>query len=450
MNFFKISKIFLLLPILGIALVTNSTIFPFIVGKYVLFRLSVDFAFITFLFGLLFHNSAGAVLQSAKRVFTQPLVIAVSVFVAVFLLAVLFAFDPLMALWSNFERGEGGLQILHLWLFFVLLVTLFREKKDWRIIFWCAIAGGVLSGIYGVLAGFNFSNFIGVRFTDPGFRFQGSIGNPAYVAAYAIFLLFYVLYLFASVHRKNPTSLRTIILYVVGIAFLIMFFSAATRGAFLGFIVAVIAFLSYVMYSRAPLRKWFFIVGIVFIIAVGSLIYFQNSNFVKSIPGSRNFDISLGAETFQHRTIRWGIAIDGWRERPLLGWGPENYLNIFDRHFDTKYFVPEKGFGAWFDRAHSIYFDYLAETGILGLLSFLSIFVVFYWQFIKFNRKQEFLDNQAGYASLFERGLIFSILFAYLIQGLVLFDVYTIYINLYLFLAFSVFKFQETAEVRKH
>ena len=145
----------------------------------------------------------------------------------------------------------------------------------------------------------------------------------------------------------------------------------------------------------------------------------------------------------------WGIAIDGWKERPLLGWGPENYLNIFDRHFNAEYFKPEKGFGAWFDRAHSIYFDYLAETGILGLASFLGIFGVFYWQFIKFSKKQALLNGQIGYISLPERGLLFALLFAYLVQGLALFDVYTIYINLYLFLAFSAFQFQETTDARQ-
>ncbi|MBI2010687.1 MAG: hypothetical protein HYS89_00395, partial [Candidatus Colwellbacteria bacterium] len=234
-SYFKVAKFFLILPVLGIALVSTSTLFPFIVGKYVVFRASVDLALIAFLLGLLTQDSEGNMLGRVFAVFTRPLVIAVSVFVAVFLLASFFAFDPAMAFWSNFERGEGGLQLLHLWLFFTLLVTLFREKKDWRMIFWCAIVGGALSGIYGIFAGLGFSDFIGARFTDSEFRFQGSIGNPAYVAAYAIFLLFYVLYLFSNVYRKRLSSPGAIILSIMGIAFLVMFFSAATRGAFLGF-----------------------------------------------------------------------------------------------------------------------------------------------------------------------------------------------------------------------
>ena len=62
----------------------------------------------------------------------------------------------------------------------------------------------------------------------------------------------------------------------------------------------------------------------------------------------------------------WNIAWEGFKVRPIFGWGPENFLKVFDTHFDTRYFNPVDGFGAWFDRAHSVYFDYLVETGALG------------------------------------------------------------------------------------
>ncbi|MDO8557208.1 MAG: O-antigen ligase family protein [Candidatus Jorgensenbacteria bacterium] len=446
-NYFTVAKFLLVFPVVGIVVVTVSTLFPFIVGKYVLFRTSVDLSLIVFLLGLLFQDAEGIMLRRVFAVLKRPLVVAVSIFVAIFLLASFFAFDPMMAFWSNFERGEGGLQLLHLWLFFVLLVTLFREKKDWRMIFWWTIVGGALSGIYGIFAGLGVSGFIGALFSDPGFRFQGSIGNPAYVAAYAIFLLFYVFYLLSSEYRRRLMSPGGIILLILGAGFLGMFFSAATRGAFLGLIAAVLVFLLYVMYSHKKWRRWMIVASLLIVAVVGSFVYFKDTTFVKSIPGSRIFDISFKTETFQDRATMWKIALDGFRDQPLLGWGPENYLNIFDRRFNIEYFAPSAGFGAWFDRAHSVYFDYLAETGILGFLSFLSIFVVFYWQFIRFSKKQFSLQgnsNRVSYVPILERGLLSAILVAYLVQGLVLFDVYTIYINLYLLLAFSAFTFQET------
>ena len=64
MYFFKISKFFLWLAPLMIFLVTTSTLFPFIVGKYVWFRTSIDLAFICFLLGLLFQDKSSAILNS--------------------------------------------------------------------------------------------------------------------------------------------------------------------------------------------------------------------------------------------------------------------------------------------------------------------------------------------------------------------------------------------------
>src|SRR3989344_754896 len=134
-DYFKLSKFFLYLVPLGIVIVSKSTLFPFIVGKYVWFRTGVDLALIFFLLGLLFNDATSDVWRRTINIFKNPLVIAVSAFVFIFILAGFFGVDSANSFWSNFERGEGGLQILHLWLFFFLLITLFREEENWRTIF---------------------------------------------------------------------------------------------------------------------------------------------------------------------------------------------------------------------------------------------------------------------------------------------------------------------------
>ena len=461
MNYFKISKIFLCLVPLAVAIVTTSTLFPFIVGKYVWFRTLIDLALIFFLLGLIFDKHefirVKTDLYGLRR---NPLVIAVTVFVIIFLLACFFGIDPKMSFWSNFERGEGGLQLLHLWLFFILLMTLFKEEKDWQRIFILAIIGGLGMALYGLFAGLKMENFIGPKFGDIGFRFQGSIGNPAYVAAYAIFMLFYTAYLLASKYKDRLLSFGASAFWFLMAVFIVVFFAAATRGAFMGFIAAVLVFIGYLAFSSKRWRKWLIVLGVGLLLAVILLIQFKNTTFIKSLPLSRIFDISFSTQTFHDRAIMWKIAIDGFKERPLLGWGPENYIQVFDRYFNTEYFVPSQGFGAWFDRAHSIYFDYLVETGILGLLSFLGIWIVFYWQFIKktlINTDKKLInaDNQHKSAkisinprlqnqhqSVLQSALLFALPIAYLVQGIVLFDVFPIYLNVFLMLAFAAYRFE--------
>ncbi|MFH1192968.1 MAG: O-antigen ligase family protein [Candidatus Jorgensenbacteria bacterium] len=456
MILFKTARFFLLIGLLYVAIVSPGTLFPFIVGKYSWFRVAVDIAAIAFLIGLM-RDAKSEMFARIRSAFREPLVIAVTVFVGVFLLAGFLGVDPAMSFFSNFERGEGGLQMLHLYAFFLLLVLLFRDEDGWHRLFRWALAGGALMALYGLCAGLDVGGFIGTRFSSPGFRFEGSIGNPAYVAAFSLFMLFYAAQLFFAKYWRRPFTPGGVTLMVLALAFLRVFFSAATRGAFLGLLAALVVGVGYFVYAHRAWRKWLLSGVVILLLVVGSLVYLKDSPFVKSIPGSRIFDISFSANTFKDRAIMWKTAVDGWKERPLLGWGPENYIQVFDRRFNTAYFVPSRGFGAWFDRAHSIYFDYLAETGALGLLSFLSIFVLFFVRLLTAWARVDRLALQnarphgtspqpVGVGIVASRAFLLAALVAYLVQGVVLFDVLPIYVNVFIVLAFAVFELQRLKE----
>ncbi|MFA5098682.1 MAG: O-antigen ligase family protein [Candidatus Paceibacterota bacterium] len=480
-NAFKISKYLLYLVPLMVIIVTPSTLFPFIVGKYVFFRTIIGLSFIFFLLGVLLNqNGVNEIISRLKQLIKNPLIITVSIFAAIFLLACLFGVSPSYSFWSNFERGEGGLQILCFYIFFALLALLFDKEKDWRIIFTMMIIGAIGISLYGVAAGLKyvdadfttrntptggtedilsgtggpyyqmFHPFIGLAFSNSGFRFEGSIGNSSYVAAYIIFSLFYISYLLVSKYKNKLFSYGAIALWVSALALLIVFFMAGTRGAFLGLIASVLAFLACLAFSSKRWRKWIILAGAVMVVLVFTLVQFKDTPVIKSVPGvSRILSISLSANTFQDRVTIWKMAIDGFKERPILGWGPENFLQVFDHHFNIKYFNPNIGFGAWFDRAHNIYLDYLAETGILGLLSYLGIFIAFYY--LLFKKPLVDIDkNEKNQNKLVEadtkqqitliKALMFAIPVAYLVQGIVLFDVSPIYLNLFLLFAFAVYK----------
>jgi O-antigen ligase len=107
--------------------------------------------------------------------------------------------------------------------------------------------------------------------------------------------------------------------------------------------------------------------------------------------------------------------------------------------------MPAGGSETWYDRAHSIYLDYLVETGIFGFLAFVSVFVAYYVQFAKKNKELDGIQEKNKSEKnklIFERGLFFALPIAYLMQGIVLFDILPTYINLFLFLSFAVWKFQ--------
>jgi len=535
----KLSRFFLYASLFSVLIVLSGTFFPFIGGKYYFFRVAVELSLAFFILSLAFEQPSKRFMETARGIISRPIFIAVSAFVFAYLLSALLAYDPYAAFWSNYERGEGAFQMLHYYIFFVLMMFLFRSSSDWQMAFKLSLVAAVGIIFYGLLAQAVFLTpglnvpieasgrengykqlliFVGpltggeipesrwVRLTAP--RFQGSLGNPSYVSPYLMFSLFYLSYLFAA--RKNAIDEGErkkrreryawivigiiVLLYFLWVflrmdavleavpdigalgeaiisAFLVLaalvftstlfiepsssavrwalfilfaffiftfFILTQTRGAFLGLGAAIFAFLLYLLWSFPRGRKWT-VVALVVIVATGSmLVAFRHSPTVQQIPGARFleiFDLGIQSQTVQTRLWTWNSAWRGFLERPIFGWGPENFSIVFDKYFDPRHYQVGKNSETWFDRAHSIVFDYMAETGIIGFLSYASVFVVFYLQFFRRRRRTE------NSANAFQNALLFAIPIGYLVQGLALFDVLPIYINLFLFLAFASYLF---------
>jgi O-antigen ligase len=413
--FFKVSRFFVYLVPLSLIVVVNSTLFPFVVGKYVWFRASVDLALVFFALGFIFSRDKDSVARSLWGVLKSPLTIAVTVFVFVFLLAGFFGADPHLSFWSNFERGEGGLQMLHLLVFFILAGVLFREEHDWKV-----AMGWFLAGSLGVvLFGLN----------QPGAeRFGGTLGNPAYAGACLLFALFYSIFFLLKDFRGRLKSAGGIFLTALSAVFLLFFLFSGTRGALAGFMASLLVFFGYIAFRSSKGKKVFSAI-LVFLVVFGLVIAYliASGSFKTGESSYRILNFSFADRNFTDRLITWKVAWNGFLERPILGWGPENFPQVFVKHFDPAYFQFDTDFNIWFDRAHSVVFDPLVETGAVGFLSFIAIFVVFFHQFFRRN----------GENDLFTKALILSFPVAYLVQSLVLFNTLPIYLNLFFFLSFS-------------
>jgi hypothetical protein len=442
----KLARFFLYCTPLSVLIVLNSIYFPFIGGKYYFFRLVITLAAMCLFIGWAFFDDPRSIKDFFMRTFRTPVGKLVTIFAGVFVLACIFAYDPHIAFWSNFERAEGGFQMIHYYAFFVLLVGFFASKKQWRWLFGVSLVAAVGMTLYGILSALSPGQFLGTygsltslsfwqRLISPNGRFQGSLGNSDYVAPYLMFAIFYAAWLWAE--AKHVWK-RTILYAALIVWFLIFLVLSGTRGGLVGLAAAVLALLIYLAFSRRELRLKAGIVVIVLAVLGGGLFFFRTSSTVKALPGSRLLQISFTDRTFQVRVWNWETAWKGFKERPVLGWGPENYPVVFDKHFDTRHFIPNEGSETWYDRAHSVIFDYLVETGILGLLAYLGMFVAFFMQFGRWVKRRGH-ETAKPLMSSFQEALLLAMPVGYLVQGLALFDVLPTIINLMIFLAFSVY-----------
>ena len=225
--------------------------------------------------------------------------------------------------------------------------------------------------------------------------------------------------------------------------FLFFFYLSQTRGAFLGLVAGLFILVLYLAFAGSKtVRKWSLVaIGIMIVLGLG-VFAIRNEPFLNNIPGGRLAQISLSDSTAQTRFWVWGEAWKGFLERPIFGWGPENFTTVFDKFFNPNFFTPGQSTETWFDRAHSVFFDYLSETGIVGLLAYLSIFLYFALEFFRKRRvRAAGASEHHKTAHTLENGLLLAMPVAYLVQGVAIFDVLPMYISLFLFLAFANYYF---------
>ena len=105
-------------------IVANSLFFPFITGKAFYFRILVEIAVCAW--------AVLAVMDKEYRPRFSWIGVAVLAFVLWMFVADCFAINVTKAFWSNFERMEGWVLLIHLLGFFVAASAVLRVEKQWR------------------------------------------------------------------------------------------------------------------------------------------------------------------------------------------------------------------------------------------------------------------------------------------------------------------------------
>ena len=404
------------LPLLPLY-VSSSLPFPFVTGKNFAFRILVE---------LLFALWAGlAISRPEFRPRRTPLGIAVAVFIIVILLADLLGPNPSHSLLSDFERMEGFITLGHLYVYFLLLATVFTARRDWLIFLHVTLATSVL------VASIALAQQLGFVFSlSRAFGLGATLGNRAYLAAY---LLFHVWLLVLLVHQYRQNRwLRILYLLAFALEIEVLYF-AATRGALLTLLMSAIIFLLCLLVFRKEIfphavraRTWA-VVGLAVLLMM-PVVFWQarESGFVRSSPVlSRFASISMADVNVKYRVYLWPMSLKGALERPVLGWGQENFYLVFQKYLDPRLHVPEP----WFDRTHNVVLDWLIQAGLLGLFSYLAVILV------ALRSVAQGVRN--GAISLWEGMALYGLFIAHFLQNLFLFDNLSTYLLFFAFLAYT-------------
>ncbi len=382
----------LLMPLVFIPVV----IFPFVFSKLIFFQVLIGLTFPAYL--------ALAWMEPAYRPKKHLLYFAIIAYFVALALSAIFSVDPMRSWWGNQERMNGLFTLLHFLAWLTMTTSLVTRWEQWRKLLNYQVALAVFMAIVAMLQRV-YPNLLLFPASE---RVGGLLDNPIYMGAYQIFTFFFLALLAIKDHRH---AMR--IWYgVAGVFALIAFVLAQSRGAFIGLGAGLGVFAVYyaVFTDRRRIRIIVLSLLALAMVAYGTAFAFRDSAFIQGTPLSRFTHFSGSVST---RFIAWHIAWDGFKERPLTGWGFDTFHILFNQHYNPQSlrFGP---YETWFDRSHNTILDVLSMTGILGMIGFAAIFLALFYTSWRAFRK--------GWIDLPVSAVLVALPVAYFIQNLFVFD----------------------------
>ena len=450
-----IAKVGLLLVLVMPLVVTRDTFFPFVVGKALYSRVLIEIAFAAWI--------VLAVRNASYRPVLSRLMIAFAVYLVVSLIASLAGVSPQRSIWSTYERMQGVVDLAHWVAFALVLTSMFRTRQDWRHVLNLSLLIGMVMALMGaaVMVGWELPVY---DFLEAGQRIELTLGNPTYVGAYMLINALIGAGLFvdsftdrtagerggstARRRRRRRTERRSVgtasnllwwrVFWAVAVGLsLWMMLESSTRGAFVGLVGALAAAaVGYVLWGRLRRLKIVAAVMIVGIVSFGLFLVLGAETAAAQRLAERSYVVERfiqagqGNDTsLKGRLASVSFGLRGFVEKPLLGWGPENYVVAWGRHYDAEEVGDYRG--PPFDQAHNKPIEELTTKGAVGLASYLTLWVLMLWTVSSRVRRlgadREVLTLVMGAAMV-----------GYFAQNLFLFDTPTTVLQFVVLLGFAV------------
>lgn len=429
-------------------------LFPFVFGKMLVFRTIVEIALILFcgralirIFSRQQINEAQENVQHSR--FLNPLVYALAFFILSAVISSIFAPNAYRAFFGDAQRGEGLLGILHYAAFFVLAVSVF-SKRSWVAFSKLSLATGIITAFYAWVQFLGVTKFpfaLAVE-SQPG----SFLGNPSFLTSHLVVLFAFAALVYFTAPPKSGWRITAI---ASSIFFFVTLFIIAVRGSLVGFAVGALIVGIYLavrkLSHRAPkVHKRARIIGVALIVLViffgGIFITTRTAPFWRSVPGlARLTTVSFDNPSVVTRLIAASVSWEAFKERPLFGWGLENYNVAYNKYYDPSYALYAED---WFDRAHNRVADVLVMQGAFGIFAFFALMFLLLRSYLKPSREPTITEKESreqyNHESFLTEGFyksapyIGAALIAQFVQNLFLFDQITTYILFFALIGISV------------
>lgn len=259
--------------------------------------------------------------------------------------------------------------------FYLLAIYLFRDPKNYTRMVWAytlpllivifyAINRHLMFGLYDKQA----AHFV----MNPFYRDHTSYGA----------ILAMILFAYVGINIKpNQSLLRKLLIGTIFAILLVALVLSYTRAAWLSVIVGLAVLATTLLKIKF---RYLLIVGVLIL----SSVYSNRVNILHKLEKNKQDSSANITEHIQsvtniatdasnlERLNRWAAALRMFKERPVVGWGPGTYMFKYApfQHSSQRTII-STNFGN-LGNAHSEYIGPLAESGVLGLVSFALIAIM--------------------------------------------------------------------------
>lgn len=334
-----------LLRIIGIGLLAGTPliysgyfIFPYTLVKGAYSSLLASVGIVTILLSL--RES----LQSARSSLRPRLTAMHLMFLAVVaaqILAWIFSEDRSLSLWGLAGRQDGLTRFFVFYFAFLLFDSLFNSDHQSNQLPTWLMGGSALAALIAIYQ----------WLAQPLAASVSTTGNSVFLGNFLLFSFFLCGYFYkARAIRAKWVPIAFMLLPVVGVVV------SRSRGAYLGLLVGAICV--FMMRSR---KKFY----------AGCILICLSMLAVAALYSAGTLDAHL--QTLISRLHLWKIALAGFLEKPLLGWGQGTYPLLFDRFYEPA-LIDMVADVKWSDAPHNIFLSYIYSSGIIGLTTFIGVF----------------------------------------------------------------------------
>ena len=365
----------------------------------------------------------GRCIAEKKFVFRHtPLDIPILIFLLSTLISTLFSLDIHISIYGYYSRWNGGLLSLlsYTLLYWAFVSNMTRKRVVLSI--QCSVFSAVIIAIYGGLEHFGWSPSclftrgswgVDCWVQDVKNRVFATLGQPNWLAAYLIALIWVPMSAlnskFSSDKLRIPSGIEGEIrnskqilnLLIFILLFTVLLFTKS-RSGLLAFGVSAVVFWGLYFWKLEKLKNYlgFGIWGLI----IATLIFSVGNPLRNLITRTQNPEPKTsqgpalevgGTESGSIRKIVWTGATRIWKssiKNLILGTGTETFAEAYYQFRPIEHNQTSE-WELLYNKDHNEFLNYLATTGMLGLISYLVLLGFMAWIFFKTINDQRMTTN---------------------------------------------------------